>query len=171
MALRPSLAPSSSTFSGPPNSPAPNSPFQSAPLLISQSSGRSLYQDPVRHLSESGQDLRVTDFFHPRCDFYNDQLSVVFQSRLPHISISCHRGVQRINLTAQTYSSLSDSSQHQIYVIAAARPFPIPEQIAISDMDPGSNVIFSPLYKFEIISGQYKCIFFFSGTGSLCNLL
>lgn len=66
-------------------------------------------------------------FFHPHCDFHNDQLSVVFLSRLPHISISCHCGVQRINLTPQTYSSLSDSSQHQIYVIAVGRSFPIPQ--------------------------------------------
>lgn len=66
-------------------------------------------------------------FFHPRCSFYNDQPSVVFTSRAPHISSSCHYGVQRINLTAQAYSSLSDSSRHQIYVIAAGRSGPIPQ--------------------------------------------
>lgn len=94
-----------------PNSLAPLSPFipvssssvsVAANLFIKQMSG--ICQSPGRSQGDW--------FIHPPCDSYNDQLSVVFLPRLPHISISCHCSVQRINLSAQTYSSLSDLSPH-----------------------------------------------------------
>lgn len=106
----PCLSSNSSLF------PRSTFPFHSPLLLhITQWNSRALHQADVRHLSES-RPVSAWLISLTTCVSRNDQLSVVLLPALPPFSISCHCSIQRLNLSAQTYSALSSLSPVKIYV-------------------------------------------------------